>query len=120
MAAGLGDLSVAVYDFGARRGEMTEIARLRGGHRSGVGAVLFAAWADGHFIMSGGNDKRLCMWALEPSDTGPGVSRGQLLASIDHGEKVNCLTSVENMLYVAGTSSKIGVYEYRCAPTDKI
>lgn len=65
IAAGLADHSVAVMNFGSRGGSVNEIARLRGGHTHGVSKVHFAGFDKrGKTLVSGGNDRRVCLWDL--------------------------------------------------------
>lgn len=105
-AVGLADLTVSVLDL-RRRGAVGEIARLRDGHRHGVSQVHFPAFDPCNKIVSGGNDRQLCIWSVPKSDT---ESDGPI-ATATNAEKINWIASQCSQILVVDTSRVVKMYD---------
>ena len=98
-AAGLGDGSVMVVNFGGRHGTATLSARIHGSHRTAVGSVH---WTDDDVLISGGNDARISVWSHSHTSE---IASTTNIASVACGGKVNKISSLGNCLLVATTSA---------------
>jgi WD40 repeat protein len=110
-AVGLADFSVAVLQFG-KRGTTREVARFGGGHCHGVSQVHFPAFDPRGKVISGGNDRRLCLWDLSSIED----ERSSQLdlppsATVGNAEKINWIASRANEVLVADTSATVKLYE---------
>jgi len=108
LAAGCGDCTVAVYSLGGRRGQMAQRLRLAsGGHSASVGTVHFPVFAPTSCVLSGGNDRRICLWDVTPA----AAAAAAPLATQTHSEKINWITSAPaGRIYVADTSATVKAF----------
>ncbi len=123
VAAALGNGTIARYAFDGDRGLRLD-QTLAGGHTAIVNSVCHAG-SDGRTLVSGGSDKRICVWrALDQGGDAQPVSKKAakkqqklqplaplaLAATIDLPAKVNWLAAASDHVYAADTSAAISVW----------
>ena len=116
LATGCGDCTVVVYSLGGRRGQMAQRLRLAsGGHSASVGTVHFPVFAPNSRVLSGGNDRKICLWdvTLPPSaSVAAAAAATPPLATLTHSEKINWITSAPaGCIYVADTSATVKAFK---------
>ncbi|KAJ0412203.1 hypothetical protein ATCC90586_005816 [Pythium insidiosum] len=110
-AAGLGDATIAVVDFAAKR----IVRRLRS-HQATVSQVHFPAFRRDDWLLSCGNDAQLCVWdyasAVVPEEGDASETDACLVKRFGLPDKPNAIaTSLhQNLVHVADTSSIIASY----------
>jgi WD40 repeat protein len=61
---GAADGVARLYDLSAKNGDV--LREFRGGHKEGINAVAFSP--DGRWIVTGGDDRAICLWDVEKGD----------------------------------------------------
>jgi len=110
LAAGLGDSTVALFDLDKRH----QISTLES-HSASVVQVLFPLFEPREHIISASNDTSILLWHLKYLHSTPKTTNarnGTVSLQINHGSKINWLSSTENgQLFVADVSAQISVYQ---------
>ncbi|CAH0478664.1 unnamed protein product [Peronospora belbahrii] len=109
-AAGLGDASIAIVDFGSK-----QITRRLKHHKAMVSQVHFAAFRPQDRLVSAANDAKLCMWdyyAALSVDNKNNPSNSLLVTEIALNDSPNAITttSQQNMIVVADMNKEILAY----------
>lgn len=116
VAAGLGDATIAVVDFHAKR-----VVRRLARHRAAVTQVHFPVFRPDDWLVSCGNDARVCVWdythALSPPEVQAGDSEdatasADIVAEWAVPRGPNALTTSlhQNLVWVADVSRVISAY----------
>lgn len=126
-AAGLGDASVAVIDFNAKR-----VVRRLKQHRAAVSQVHFPAFRADEWLLSCGNDAKICVWDYQRALSSPEPTGGEDAeddeAATAAGDEVNANPDIvqefmvprgpnaittslhQNLVWVADVSRVISAY----------
>ncbi|CAK4417143.1 unnamed protein product [Aphanomyces euteiches] len=99
-AAALGDGSVALIDFGSR----SLVRKLRG-HNALVNAVHIFTHRSTDYLISTGNDSKICLWQYESPQADPSFV-------VHHtAGKSNAIAVAGDNIFVADTTPRISVYQ---------
>ncbi|RHY24954.1 hypothetical protein DYB32_008599 [Aphanomyces invadans] len=102
VAAALGDGSIALIDFASK----SVRTKLRSGHNAPVGVVRFFDYNSAEFLVSAGNDSKVCIWPFQDSAPAPDPC-----AAIHLHHKPNDVAMSGDAVYVADVSPAVSTYQ---------